>query len=743
MTPGLRSLFEETVEPLLELVRHREEQAAKEKAKARHESQLERQRKRHKTLEVLQRAAKIGGEKSAEDKKKRQEAAKALEQQIAKTTEMLSKASKAASTARAKAAQMAKRKAVVPALAELEAPIVEGKGEEEEGEEEEEVGADSIIIESLLEEEEEPFAAVAAATAAADAEPSPPTPKTPRGKEEKKNKKNKKTAKQQQQQEREHQETWLVTLLKRHLDPASMVLDFVGGASALKGIGTTSPSMRAAVKAALPRLALVQQYRNKLLPTLGGYPRLLDLTLRSYYRDQLRWAMELVSLGLPARLHSLRVRCDEKRFIRALAGQQWPQLRTLEVTRLADVLTAIAGNPAAVFPRLESLAVTGLSGAEVGPLLSLLHRGAFPALTAVVPSAGAVAIEPTTDEEMAQLCGVIDRLSLHGSLCLCDDRLGPETSWEPFATRLLGGRLALLKCVGGDSMPRNTNASSPSLCFLHLATSPKHPTNRHLIIYIGRNHSGHDLGSLFSAIGSGALPALESLVIEPPSRTYFDGAELGGGDFLPNSLPSLKRLFIDFPTSSELIAGLLSAAGAQLTTLEIKSSSTAPAVVRLIAEQDYPWLPSLQSLSLRWYGVAQMHPWVADMPRQVAMALPRLPALSVLTAACSHYDELFVRLMAMAEGSGIPRLPTLQLLSSRGISSDDLSCGARLLLLLWLKREAKKAVEGQGQGQGVKWEVQGLAPTYASSYTDQITKGCLGQINAAWAHVAEDQGGEH
>jgi hypothetical protein len=151
-------------------------------------------------------------------------------------------------------------------------------------------------------------------------------------------------------------------------------------------------------------------------------------------------------------------------------------------------------------------------------------------------------------------------------------------------------------------------------------------------------------------------------------------------------------------------------------------------MLRLVVEQDYPWLTGLKSLSLRWYSWNAAQAWAAGTPAQIITALTRLPALDALALLCPQFDELFVRLLVHAENGGASALPTLTLLSPRSGSWGYLSVGAHLLLLLWLKREAKKAV--QGQGPGVKWELQGLDTN--KLYMKRVTKKCIAQVKAAW-----------
>lgn len=132
-------------------------------------------------------------------------------------------------------------------------------------------------------------------------------------------------------------------------------------------------------------------------------------------------------------------------------------------------------------------------------------------------------------------------------------------------------------------------------------------------------------------------------------------------------------------------------------------------------------------------------------------ALARLPALNELT--CPGSDELVVRLLEMAEEGRLPKLTKLTLEGEQwepeeesedeeddedDDSSDDekerficpegFSLGALALLLLWLKREAKKASDGDESA--MLWELS----TYSIdvySYAGTFEQECLDQLKAA------------
>jgi len=376
------------------------------------------------------------GVEDVEVEQQRQAAAasrmEAAKQKVADVQQLIDKAAKAAAALQKKAAQIAKRKAVARALAELEGPIVDGGDEEEEDAasdmdmDDEEAGADAPAA----------AAASSAAASAADTKPSPPAPKKPRAT------RGKKAPKQPA--------SWLETLVKQYHGPASVMLDFLGGTAALGRIGTTSRSMRAAVKAVMPRLALRKW--DGPPPSMEGYPHLQHLSIRCPSARRLKEWPDVVFAFNISRLQTFRLVGSNHHFLRPLVEGPWPQLQALEVSDLfPQFLTAVAENPAAVFPSLERLAVPFLTGDTAQRLLALLDRGAFPSLTALVPSLdvsrGVMMIAPMTAEDMTQVCAVVDRLSVHGPLLLSDDGLGADTRWEPFAARILAGRLASLKCV--------------------------------------------------------------------------------------------------------------------------------------------------------------------------------------------------------------------------------------------------------------------------------------------------------
>lgn len=85
-------------------------------------------------------------------------------------------------------------------------------------------------------------------------------------------------------------------------------------------------------------------------------------------------------------------------------------------------------------------------------------------------------------------------------------------------------------------------------------------------------------------------------------------------------------------------------------------------------------------------------PLDADTALHAIDALARLPALTSLVLQPCELDETVVRLLALAEGGGLQRLAKLQIWNFQ----PGWTVGAMLLLLLWLKREAKKALQDEG-----------------------------------------------
>jgi hypothetical protein len=241
--------------------------------------------------------------------------------------------------------------------------------------------------------------------------------------------------------------------------------------------------------------------------------------------------------------------------------------------------------------------------------------------------------------------------------------------------------------------------------------------------------AGHNPTPLFNALGSGALARLHTLQIERFERFPVpQEVVVGDANLLPNSLPSLRKLSIDLPMSSGLLGGIFAAAGLSLTTISITNGETIPIAMRLLGETDYVWAPALQPLNLYWEcarvgGGAQ--PLDPDTPLLAIDALAHLPALKSLVLRAREPDELLVRLLALAEADGLPNLATLYLQGW----GQSFTGGAMLLLLLWLKREAKKAL--QGEEEAALWNVPRLYPDQKHITLKQIIETHLTQLKEA------------
>jgi hypothetical protein len=261
---------------------------------------------------------------------------------------------------------------------------------------------------------------------------------------------------QQQQDEQQlgRRAPWLITLVEHHPDPASTMLDFLGAGSALGGIGTASPALRATIKATLPRLSISMYYRDGSLPPLDTYPRLQHLAVHGPWHldggtERGEYFTDItMNSDLHTRLQSLCSNYWAPNYFKGLASKPWPQLRWLEVDRLTGFLDAVVAQRAAVFPRLQTLGTSELTGEDARKLLDLLQRGAFPSLTKLVPPMDSfykgVSMASDTVEEAAQQLAVLERLSGTDSVRL-HNHLGFESSLRSFAPTILGGCLSHLK----------------------------------------------------------------------------------------------------------------------------------------------------------------------------------------------------------------------------------------------------------------------------------------------------------
>ena len=211
---------------------------------------------------------------------------------------------------------------------------------------------------------------------------------------------------------------------------------------------------------------------------------------------------------------------------------------------------------------------------------------------------------------------------------------------------------------------------------------------------------------LLTALGSGGLARLQYLRLRGSPQWGGPGAQ---ATIASGSLPALRTLELDFPDSGDgLVAALLGAAGPRLETLSAyPHPSTSAAFMRTLAERDFPWLRGLQQLQLNWFNAAPQD-WTKDTPSQIVAVLSRAPSLmsaSIFTKL--DVEELIVRLLVLLEGGGLARLTDITLMSLEPV---DRERGAALLLLLWLKRQATKALRGKERGPvpGAKLDVAGL-----------------------------------
>lgn len=68
--------------------------------------------------------------------------------------------------------------------------------------------------------------------------------------------------------------------------------------------------------------------------------------------------------------------------------------------------------------------------------------------------------------------------------------------------------------------------------------------------------------------------------------------------FEPGSLPSLRSLSVTAPANGDVIGGLLAAAGPKLTSIQVGDAGAAIDTALWIGDEDFPWLASLQKLTL-------------------------------------------------------------------------------------------------------------------------------------------------
>ena len=317
-------------------------------------------------------------------------------------------------------AAFSKRKEVRPALAELEAPVLDNENDEG-------VAPSSAAAASS--------SSSSSATRAASLDSKPPAPA-------------KKKARKQRISQQQHGPSWLVTLLTQHADCASVVLDFLWGENALRGIGTTALALRAGAKALLPRLALMMNPHNGFPSArwLKSFGRLQHLTIANDgwakgQHEQL--AANIAEAGLSARLQTFGYTADDclnPIYAPLLANHAWPQLRSLNWEHmLVDFLDAVLERPAAVFPQLETFDFK-LYGIHAGKLLTLLDRGAFPSLTSSHGSGGSSLMARGSATGLAQQIELLHRLP-------AIEDLGLGADVVPFAELISSSGLPNLQCV--------------------------------------------------------------------------------------------------------------------------------------------------------------------------------------------------------------------------------------------------------------------------------------------------------
>lgn len=202
---------------------------------------------------------------------------------------------------------------------------------------------------------------------------------------------------------------------------------------------------------------------------------------------------------------------------------------------------------------------------------------------------------------------------------------------------------------------------------------------------------------------------------------YFDPPYIDSVDLLPNSLPNLRSLRIACRGGRAFVANLFEAVGTKLSLLMVSDSCATTEAVALLAQHDYPWLPSLRDLSLQWRR--HLPGWNASCPQHVVLTLARIPAIKLVVLECPVFDEIVVRLLALAEGGALSKTMDVRLERDHGYYGN----GARLLLALWLKREMKKALEGRGDA--TVWRVSGISDKYYSC--EEAMEKCMTTIEEA------------
>ena len=121
------------------------------------------------------------------------------------------------------------------------------------------------------------------------------------------------------------------------------------------------------------------------------------------------------------------------------------------------------------------------------------------------------------------------------------------------------------------------------------------PTQQHRSLHFSSNPRAHPT-PLLNAIGSGALTGLRTLNIARWCPGQGQMLELEDVDLLPDSLPSLRNLATSAGLSAGLLGNIFAAPSRGLTHITINDGQTVPIAMRLLAENDYAWAPTLPSL---------------------------------------------------------------------------------------------------------------------------------------------------
>lgn len=438
MPRGLRPLFQHSVEPLLSKVMLKRQRLAGMKTigKAILGDIRDCAAEIAKAKEALARARKCSASRT-----KTEEKLQACEEEMAALGKELAE-HQADMAALRRSIQPPNRSPAARALAELEAPLVSRGQDSTELDGSSSSGGGGSPSSAAT---ASPSRAAPAHALRSDASPSPSTPKKARA---------------ATNAPPQLQASWLVQLFIEHPDLATAIADFLDVESALGGIGAAARALRVAVKAAMPRLGITEGDYEWSKPKLEEFGRLLHLAMDvdSDCTDSAGWVEVLSTHGLSARLHTLR---GVDHSVVTTCEKGWAHLRSLDVREFDGFLSLAAERyPNVVFPHLHSLALSGLTGAAARDLLAALDRGAFPSLTALLPSRDmwmhtqTVRIALDTEDDLGSTCALLRRLPDTTALELGGDWPEGEPehmSWAPFVSLVTEGGLANLKCVSSGS----------------------------------------------------------------------------------------------------------------------------------------------------------------------------------------------------------------------------------------------------------------------------------------------------